>query len=97
MDVAHEINELKRRVSDLEGAFGILTNQLRSVHPAVVTLREDMLGRLDRFDAVLERVDKRLDGFGVRINGMELQVWSLRDDLPDLIAGAIKSVGREPP
>jgi hypothetical protein len=90
MDIEVEIRELKRRVSDLESAYDVLTGQVRHLRPDLVKFRDETAHRLDRFDRLLDRVGNTVDGFGARIGGIELQVWSLRDDLPAMIAGAVR-------
>jgi len=82
MDVEAEIINLKRRVGDLEGAVNVLAGQLGSVHPELSHLSEGTMKRLDAVAATMDRVVSRLDT-------MNTQVWSLRDDLPALMADAL--------
>ena len=86
MDVEHEIKDLKRRVGDLEGAVSVMTGQLGNVHPELVQLKELTARHFDNMDGLMSRFVKRLDT-------MNTQVWSLRDDLPALIADGVKSAG----
>ena len=37
MDVEAEIRDLKRRVSEIEGSFGFLTQQIKGVHKDLLT------------------------------------------------------------
>jgi hypothetical protein len=78
MDVQAEISELKRRVGDLEGAVSVLTGQLSRVHPKV---------SFDKVEGLMGRLVGRMDT-------MSVHVWSLRDDLPSLIAEALKKTSR---
>lgn len=78
MDVELEIRELKRRVGDLEGAVNVLAGQVGKVHPDLVNLTSATSSRFDQVDAVLTKVTTRLDM-------LNTQLWSLRDDLPQLI------------
>lgn len=87
MDVEAEIINLKRRVGDLEGAVKVLAGQLGSVHPELTVLAEGTLKRLDAVSATMDRVVNRLDT-------MNTQVWSLRDDLPALMADALAISGK---
>ena len=41
MDVEAEIRDLKRRVGELEGGFGFLTQQLQGVHRDLLGFRYD--------------------------------------------------------
>ena len=83
MNVENEINDLKRRVGDLEGAVNVLAGQLGKVHPELVSLTETTARRFDNVDGLIGRAVDRLD----QVN---TQVWALRDDLPHLVAGALR-------
>lgn len=85
MDIEREIAELKRRVGDLEGAVNVLTGQLSQVQPAIAKLTDSTSERFDKTDDSLKLVTKRLER-------LDTHVWSLRDDLPDMIREAISSV-----
>lgn len=88
MDYESEINDLKRRVGDLEGAISVITGQLRLVHPELLTLKRQTSERFDAVDTAMSRMVGRLDT-------MNTQVWSLRDDLPTIVGEAVrKSTGR---
>jgi hypothetical protein len=87
MDVETEILDLKRRMGDLEGAVNVLTGHLREVHPELRALGEVTGRRFDSVDALFGRVFARLDT-------MNTQIWSLRDDMPDLLSQALGDRGR---
>lgn len=88
MDIESEIRELKRRVDDLEGAVSVLTGQLGNVAPALVQIKDVSEHGLATIGDQMARFVKRLDT-------MNTQVWSLRDDLPGLVADAVKkSLGK---
>ncbi len=78
MDIEGEIKDLKRRVGDLEGAVNVLSGQLGNVHPDLVAFKDLSVKRFDDIDGAMGRFIKRLDT-------MNTQVWSLRDDLPGLV------------
>ncbi len=82
MDIEAELLQLKRRVDDLEGAISVLTEQVRAVHPEVLALKNEASRRFDAADGQMDRVLKRLDT-------VNAQVWSLRDDLPLLLRKAL--------
>jgi hypothetical protein len=82
MDIHAEISELKRRVGDLEGAVSVLTGQLSRVHPDLVALQQQTTTSFNKVEGLMVRLV-------VRIDTMSSHVWSLRDDLPTLIADAI--------
>lgn len=90
MNIEAEILDLKRRVGDLESALNVLTGQLRLVHPELVTLREETGGRLEKVSSAVTAMDHRL-------GKVEVQVWSLRDDLPEIVQQAVKHAIIGPP
>ena len=83
MDLETEIKDLKRRVGDLEGAVNVLAGQFSKVHPGLVALTESAGRRFDSVDSLINRAVERLDT-------VNTQVWSLRDDLPHLVATALR-------
>lgn len=88
MDVEREIQDLKRRVGDLEGAINVLAGQFGSLQPELVGFKEATRGRFDTLDDVLGRIGSRLDT-------VNTQVWSLRDDFPVLMAEAMRKSRRD--
>src|SRR5262245_25747379 len=50
MNVEAEIRDLKRRVSELEGAFGFLTEQVKGVHRDLLAFQVKVEGRFDRLE-----------------------------------------------
>jgi hypothetical protein len=82
MDIQAEISELKRRVGDLEGAVSVLTGQLSRVHPDLVALQQQTTASFNKVEGLMTRMV-------VRIDTMSSHAWSLRDDLPALIADAM--------
>jgi hypothetical protein len=83
MDVHDEIRDLKRRVGDLEGAVSVLTGQLSRVHPDLLLLQRQTSSSFERVEGVMGRLIARLDT-------VNTQVWSLRDDLPAILGEALK-------
>ena len=89
MDIESEIQDLKRRVGDLEGAVSVLTGQLRDVHPNLLSLQSQTTQRFDTVETLMGRIVSRLDD-------VNLQVWSLRDDFPVLVSEALHKAQRKP-
>ena len=94
MNFEAELEHLKRRVDDLEGAVSVLSGYLRSGHPELLALKGETSRRFDLADSQMARIVQRLDF-------MNTQVWSLRDDLPSLLRQAIdggphKPIGNDP-
>ena len=83
MDIEAQIQDLKRRVGDLEGAVNVLAGQFGKVHPALVALSDTTGRRFDHVEQLMLRAVERLDTANT-------QVWSLRDDLPHLVASAMR-------
>ena len=102
MDVEAEIRELKRRVGELEGGFGFLTQQVQAVHRDLLGFQEQTDQRFDKIDRQFERVDGRfgkvdgrLDGVESEVRGLKTEVASLRKDLPSVVGDAMREVLRE--
>ena len=85
MDVKAEIDDLKRRVGDLEGAVNVLTGQFGKIHPEILAIkRESAEG--------FERINKDTASVIARVDTLNSQVWSLRDDLPAMLGEAVGSI-----
>src|SRR5262245_25034337 len=87
MNVEAEIRDLKRRVSELEGSFGFLTQQIKGVHKDLLTFQARTEQRFEKVDGRLDKVDGRLDR-------VEKEVRGLRADLPGIVGGAMREVMR---
>ena len=83
MDIEFEIRDLKRRVGDLEGAVNVLASRMQAAQPELEALRNHCNGRFDNIDTQITKVVQRLDT-------LNTQTWSLRDDLPEMIAAALR-------
>lgn len=84
MDFKAEIDDLKRRVGDLEGAVNVMSGRFGAIQPELHAVKRQSSEGFDRLSITLDRVVARLDT-------MNTQVWSLRDDLPLLIGQVIAS------
>lgn len=87
MDVEAEICDLKRRVGELEGSFGFLTNQVRDVHRDLLGFQKQAGDRFDRVETRLDGVDTRLDQVGRRFDLLDAKV----DELPRALAEVVRS------
>jgi hypothetical protein len=90
MDVEAEIRDLKRRVGEIEGSFGFLTQQIKSVHRDLLAFQAITEERFDKTDGRLDKVDGRVDR-------LEKGVRTLRGDMPGIVASAMRDVLRERP
>ena len=80
IDVEAEIRDLKRRVSEIEGSFGFLTQQIKGVHKDLLAFQARTEQRFDKVDGRFDRLEK-----GVR---------SLREDMPGIVGSAMPEVQR---
>jgi hypothetical protein len=83
MDFEREILDLKRRVGDLEGAVNVLSGKINYVQPELASLSIATSARFDGLESLISRLTKQLDDINT-------QVWSLRDDFPELINHAVR-------
>jgi tetrahydromethanopterin S-methyltransferase subunit G len=81
VDVEAEIRDLKRRVGEIEGSFGFLTEQVKGVHRDLLGFQE---GTEQRFDKIDGRLDK-----------VEGEVRGLRGDMPGIVGDAMREVMQE--
>ena len=88
MDVEAEIRDLKRRVSEIEGSFGFLTQQIRSVH-------KDLLAFQAKAEQRFNGVDNRFNGVDNRLDRIEKDVRGIRIDMPGIVGDAMRAVLRE--
>ncbi len=102
MDVEAEIRDLKRRVGELEGSFGFLTQQVQGVHRDLLGFQEQTNQRFDKLDGQLEKidgrfgkVDGRLGGVEGEVRGLKAEVAGLRKDLPSVVGDVMREVLRE--
>ena len=83
MNIEAEIRELKRRVSEIEGSFGFLTQQIKSVHKDLLAFQAkteqgfaQVNGRIDKLDGRFDQVDRGLRG--------------LRTDMPKIVGNTLR-------
>jgi uncharacterized protein YoxC len=88
INVEAEIRDLKRRVSELEGSFGFLTNQVKGVHRDLLTFQEKTEQHFAKVDGRLDKVDSRLDH-------VEKGIKDLRHDMPGIVGDTMREVLRE--
>jgi chromosome segregation ATPase len=96
MDVEAEIRDLKRRVSELEGSFGFLTQQVQGVHKDLLRFEEKTDGKLQTIDGKLREHDGRFDRLEAKVDGLDrkidTKVDGLRRDLPGIVADTMREV-----
>ena len=78
------IRDLKRRVSELEGSFGFLTQQVKAVHKDLLEFETKTEQRFDRLEGKLDAVDRKIDH---KIDG-------LSKALPGIVGDAVRQANR---
>jgi flagellar capping protein FliD len=94
MNVEAEIRDLKRRVGEIEGSFGFLTQQLKSVHKDLLTFQAKTEQRFDEVDQKFAAVDARFDKVDGRLDRLDTGLRKLRDDMPGIVGDAVRTVMR---
>ena len=92
MNVEAEIRELKRRVSELEGSFGFLTQQIKGVHKDLLMFQAKTEQGFDRIEGRFNQVDGRFDKVEGRLDRVEGGIRRLREDMPGIVASALREV-----
>lgn len=102
MNLEAEIRELKRRVGELEGGWGFLTGQLRSVHADLLKFQELTEGRFDSVDGRLDRLETDVGELKVDVRVLKVDVGllksdlgALRSELPTIVGDVMREVLRE--
>jgi hypothetical protein len=88
IDLEAEIRDLKRGVSEIEGSFGFLTQQIRGVHKGLLAFQTKAEERSDQVDGRFDAVDGRLDR-------MEGCMRRLREDMPGIVGDAMRATMRK--
>jgi hypothetical protein len=90
MNIEAEIRDLKRRVSEIEGSFGFLTQQIKSVHKDLLAFQAKTEQRFEHVNGRIDKVDGRLDHIDRGLRG-------LRTDMPKIVGNALRDVlGNKP-
>ena len=92
MDVEAEIRDLKRRVSEIEGSFGFLTEQVKSVHKDLLRFEEKTDRKLKEHDGRFDRLETKIDSVDRKI---DTKVDGLAKDLPGIVGNEVREAFRE--
>lgn len=87
MNVEAEIRDPKRRVGEIEGSFGFLTQQIKGVHKDLLTFQAKTEQRFDAIGARFNKVDGRLDR-------LDIGIRKLRKDMPGIGGDAMRTIAR---
>jgi predicted nucleic acid-binding Zn-ribbon protein len=91
MNVEAEIRDLKRRVSEIEGSFGFLTEQVKSVHKDLLAFEEKTEKRFDNVEQKLNRLDNKIDAVDRKIDS---KIDGLAKALPGIVGDAVREANR---
>jgi predicted nucleic acid-binding Zn-ribbon protein len=94
MNVEAEIRDLKRRVSEIEGSFGFLTQQIKAVHKDLLAFQEKTEQRFDKVDGRFDRLESKIDSVDRKI---DTKVDGLAKALPGIISDTMREVLNEKP
>ena len=94
MNVEAEIRDLKRRVSEIEGSFGFLTEQVKAVHKDLLAFQEKTEQRFDKVDGRFDRLESKIDGVDRKI---DTKIDGLAKALPGIISDTMREVWNEKP
>ena len=92
--VEAEIRDLKRRVGELEGSFGFLTQQIQNVHKELLTFEEKTEQRFDRLEGKVDALDRKIDSVDRKI---DTKIDGLAKSLPGIISDTMREVLNEKP
>ena len=95
MDVKAEIRELKRRVGELEGGFGCVTQQVQGVHRDLLAFQEQTNQRFDKVERDVQGVKADVRGLKGDVAALKAEVAGLRKDLPSVVGDVMREVLRE--
>ncbi|MCC6890787.1 MAG: hypothetical protein IT536_19855 [Hyphomicrobiales bacterium] len=91
MNVEAEIRDLKRRVSELGGSFGFLTQQVKAVHKGLLDFEAKSEQRFARVDRKIETLDRKVDALDRKVDH---KVDSLAKALPRIVTDAVRTANR---
>src|SRR2546423_1041357 len=95
MNIEAEIRDLKRRVSEIEGSFGFLTQQLKSVHKDLLSFQERTEQKFERVDGRFDRLEKEIRDVRKEVGDVRKDVGDLRKDMPGIVGNTMREVLRE--
>ena len=95
MNIEAEIRDLKRRVSEIEGSFGFLTQQLKSVHKDLLSFQERTEQKFEKVDGRFDRLEKEIREVRKEVGDVRKDVGDLRKDMPGIVGSTMREVLRE--
>src|SRR3972149_2262785 len=95
MDVEADIRDLKRRVGEIEGSFGFLTEQVKGVHKDLLRFEAKTEQQFEKVDERFDKVEGRLDKIDGRLDHLDTGLRGLRTDMPKIVGDTMREVLRE--
>ena len=95
MNIEAEIRDLKRRVGEIEGSFGFLTQQLKSVHKDLLSFQERTEQKFEKVDGRFDRLEKEIRDVRKEVGDVRKEVGDLRKDMPGIVGNTMREVLRE--
>jgi predicted nucleic acid-binding Zn-ribbon protein len=92
IDVEAEIRDLKRRVSEIEGSFGFLTEQVKGVHKDLLAFQAKTEQRFEQVDQRFDRLEHKVDGLDRKIDS---KIDGLAKALPGIVGHEVREAFRE--
>src|SRR5208283_4180416 len=92
MNVEAEIRDLKRRVGALEGSFGFLSEQVKSVHKDLPAFEARTEQRFKKVDERFDRLESKIDGLDRKLDA---KVDGLAKALPTIVVDAVREANRD--
>ena len=95
MNVEAEIRDRKRRVGEIEGSFGFLTEQVKGVHKDLLRFEAKTEQQFEKVDERFDKVEGRLDKIDGRLDHLDTGLRGLRTDMPKIVGDTMREVLRE--
>ena len=89
MNIEAEIRDLKRGVSEIEGSFGFLAEQVKTVHRDLLAFQDNTEQRFKRVDERFDRLDKRIDSMDNKIDSLDRKIDTKIDGLTKSLPGIV--------
>ena len=77
---------------EIEGSFGFLTQQIKSVHRDLLAFQEKTEQKFAQVDSRFDKVDSRFDKIDGRLDHLDRGLHGLRTDMPKIVGDAVRDV-----
>ena len=80
---------------NIEGSFGFLTQQLKSVHKDLLSFQERTEQKFEKVDGRFDRLEKEIRDVRKEVGDVRKEVGDLRKDMPGIVGNTMREVLRE--